>query len=251
MGVFSAAYPCVEMHNTRVEVGTREAFTASVQLQCAYAQRLLLADELLTSYTSWPSFPLAKAKTVSIASDPGVYAASGQECVYDFAILTVGFSTLDVDVVSESLEPTAEFQTLDHRLFRWGSETGDALSEAEAPGKLIRGMSLQRTYYNLAAVNPLVLTLPGSSNNADYTSTLLGLTFPEETLMFGLPQISRKISTGAVPKFTLSLKFSYKASGWNKFFRSTTNDYEYMYLAEGSASPYKPHPPANFAAFLS
>jgi hypothetical protein len=244
-----SAYTCYEVHGSRVESGTQDSFTASVQLQCAASLRFTIADDILGTPRSYPYFAAAKATGVGISFIPAEYTTSGQACEYDQALLNVTYSTQDADLVSEVLEPTSEFRTLDHRRFRWGSATGALLNESSAPGVLVRGLNLTRTYYKLASVPSTLLTLPGSCNSSGYTSSLLGLTFAAETLLFGTPNLTRSFKMSGTEGFNLTMKFSYNPNGWNKFYNEQAQAYQNIYLAGGGI--YKPYPPASFGALLA
>jgi hypothetical protein len=176
---------------------------------------------------------------------------SGQSCEYLDALVTVAYSTEEEDLLSESLEPTAEFITLDYKRFRWSGADGDPLLEGEAPGKLVRNLNLVRNIMKIVDIPVATLDLPGSVNHEDYVSALLGLTFPAETLLFQPPAMSRTITTAGAKAWNLNLKFSYKPWGWNKYWRSKTETYERIYIVGMSgADPYNMYPLNDFSDFL-
>jgi hypothetical protein len=207
-----------------------------------------LADDLVDNGV-WPDFTGAKVKSLSIEPDYANYTTSDQQCIYTHAFVTANYSSRDdADVISESIEPTAEFRLLDHRLFRWGSGSGALLNEKEAPGQIVRGFNLVRTLYRQATVPVTLLTLPGTCNSATYASSLLGLTFAAETLLFTPAPVTRVIRLSGSPGFTVNIKMSFKGSGWNKFWRQSSGTYENIYLAGGGI--YKPYTPASFSDWL-
>jgi hypothetical protein len=237
------------MHGTKKESGTKDSFSASVSLRCAYTDRIALMDDLLTNQRTWPYFTAAKARTASAQPLSARYTTSGQSCEYEDAIVTVNYNTdPDADLITESIEPTAEFRLLDHRNFRWSSATGQLLNENESPGQLIRGIKLVRTMYNLVTIPVSLLTLPGTCNLGSYTSTLLGLTFAAETLLFGIQPITRTIKLSGVGTYTVTINMSYKEATWNKFWNQKTKTYENIYEFNGAI--YKPYTPTSFSDFL-
>lgn len=257
MGLYSAV-TCYEEHGSATESYDDSGMKASVKLRCAWSNRHLLAADLLfngrvwpnSSYTIWP-----RARTVAIAPE-GPVSVSGQSMVYEWAILTVNYTTEQdegpsaTDLVSESLEPTVKFAKLDHRNFRWGGPAGNPLLEGEAPGKLVKGMNLVRNIYRVPGPLPAdLINLVGSVNDADYTSAILGLTFPQDTLLYNPPQMRRTISTAGTEGWNLTLKFTYQENGWNKYFRSATNVYEQIY-PYGDSNPFENYPQDDFSAFL-
>lgn len=261
---------CAEKHASISEsMQAAQGIAAQVTLNCAWADRFLLMADLLSNMRVWPNggFTIPpKAQACSCIPVPGAYIQVGQACVYELAEVTVNYSHKIVDVFSETLEPTAEFITADHKQFAWVDEvipaeeeggedtfTGPVLLEGEAPGFLLRSCNLVRTLYNIPTLPSDILTLVGMSNDDDYTSALLGITFPTETLMFCPPQPSRTFNSVGTEGWTLQMKFACKPNGWNKFWRPAANGgnggWDQIYHIE-SKGLYKPHPPADFAAYL-
>ncbi len=248
MGYWSAI-DCDEIHGTKSENAGVYDFTASVQLRCNWYDRVALVNDLLYAPRSWPDYGKCIARTCAIKPLDGEYTTIGQECVYKHAMVTVGYTTAaDADVITESIEPTSEFRILDHRLFRWASGTGQLINENEAPGVLVRGFNILRSF-KMDTVPASILSLPGSVNSGVYTSSLLGLSFAAETLLFGVNPITRVIKNLSGPSaFNVSVKFSYKDKTWNKFWNETAGAYQPIYLAGGAQ--YRPYPLADFSAYL-
>lgn len=249
MAVYSSVVTCEEVHGTKKETATATSFNATVTLKCTYADRFALADDLVSNERAYPYFSYAKARSASIAPVYGKYTTSGQSCEYEDALVTVTYNTdPDSDLISESIEPITEFRILDHRNFRWTNNNGMLLNENEAPGQLIRGVNIVRTLYNRPSVPTSLLTLGGTCNSLAYTSSLLGLTFAAETLLFGIQPITRSIKLSGSTGFNVTVKLSYKDSTWNKFWNQKTKTYESIYEYGGAI--YKPYTPASFADFL-
>lgn len=249
---------CCEVQNTRSETFTRNGLEASVTLQCDYADRHALAADIvglrkpfpLTSYTLPP---LAVGAAIRFGNERA--ENSNGELVYQDALVTITYSNdEEEDLVSESLEPTAEFITLDFRRFRWGSVTGAPVLEGEAPGKQFKGMNLVRTHFNIEPPLPgVLLTAMGGVNDAIYTSSLLGLAFDEETLLYQPPALSRTITTAGDRAFDITLKFSYKPEGWNKYYRAATGIWERMYLTPSlgaAGGVWNSYPLKDFSSLL-
>jgi len=232
---------CCEMQATVSETWSEDAVTAQVQLMCDWTDRHSLAADILLNRRVFPAlsawaFP-PRAVSCAIAMFPAKGTASGQELDYEKAIVTVAYSTAaEADLVSESLEPTVEFLTQDYRRFRWTDEDGDLLLEGEAPGVQLRGLNLVRTLYRVEPPLPAVLlTGVGGVNDTTYVSSLLGLTFAAETLLFVPPVLSRSITTAGAGAWQIGLKFSFKPNGWNKYFRAATNTWERIFSIDSGA----------------
>lgn len=252
--IYSAVACFEEFQTVSEEYALGVGMSPSVTLRCAWADRHALAADLLGNKRPYPQAPGAnppQANRVAIMPAPQQYAAVGQGIIYQEALVTVSYSHEIKDLISESIEPTAEFITQDYRKYRWTDENGDPLLEAEAPGKLVRGLTLCRTMYEVPALPATLLTECGKVNGSPYTSSLLGLTFATETLLFTPPFTRRTITTAGSDGFTVDLKFMYKPETWNKFWRSKTQQYEEIFDIEKSPpAPHKNNPVGNFAAFL-
>lgn len=252
MAIYSPSYACSEEHGTVKEDVQDSGTTCSVTLRTAWSLRHSLVYDIVGNrrpwpHTSWPVQPLASQ--AAIVPDKTAYTTSGQSCTYIDALVTITYSTYILDICAESLEPTAEFLTLDWKRFRWGAKNGDPLLEKEAPGKLVKGLNLVRQLFNRTPpLSTSLLTLMGSSNQAAYTSALLGLTFAKETLIYQPPSLQRTIKTNGDMRFNLTLKFSYKPEGWNKYWRAKSQTWEEIFDVDTGL--YKCYPPADYSAFL-
>lgn len=246
---------CCEEFGSQQENRTLSDWSPSVVLRCAWSSRHALVADLLGNRREWPHGTGDKPRAVSASIVPfpstEVGTITGQSHNYDDALVTVNYSSnVESDLVSESLEPTVEFQILDYKRFRWGSGSGDPLLEGEAPGKQLRGLNLVRTFYGLSSLPTEILTGVGKVHNASYVSSLLGLTFAADTLLFVPPSLNRTITTAGSRGWTATVKFVYKPETWNKFWRASSGAYESIYLA-GSGSAYESYPPANLSALLA
>lgn len=229
---------CSEEHNTASLTGDfTSGWSGSVTLRCAWSNRLALIADLVGNRRPFPGTGLTippQCTSASCVPDGGAFSADGQTIVYSEGLVTANYSTEIIDLVSEVLEPRTEYRTMDYRRFRWGSATGDALLESEAPGMLMKSFDISRTLYQITSIPALYLTAGGHCNNASHTSALLGLTFPAETLMFQPGSIQRTITTAGASKWTVNMKFLYNPNGWNTYYRAKTQTWTRQYLAGGS-----------------
>lgn len=259
MSDFSIVSCAEEAWARRENLKRGEVPVFSTVLRCAWNDRYELMADLLLTPRSYPAPAFALVFATSASAVPVMhsrYTEDGQECVFEEALVTVNYGGPgngdDEEggvIISESLEPTVEFLTLDYKNFCWGSKTGDPLLEAEAQGIQIRGHVLTRQLYNLPLVPVSYLDLDGTVNDVEYSSVLLGLTYPEETLLFTPGTISRQITMDGTEGFTANLKFTYKKNGWNKYWRAKTQAYEEIFVRE-ETDPYKSYPPDDFSDWL-
>lgn len=251
MGFYSPI-ECAEVYGTRREtVSIEGGMQSQVQLKVSAALKDLLLFDLLYYQREWPNSSAItppRAYTASAAPFSSDSQPVDQTYTYDDYLVDVQYTTdPDKTLVSESIEPTAEFVRLDYRHFRWSS--GAPLTEGEAPGVLRRELKLVRQYYNQMFVPNAVVLIPGSVNAAPYTSALLGLTFPAQTLLFAPEPVSRTVLTSGTAGFNYTLSFMYKPNGWNKYWRPQTQSWESITLPDGTA--YNSYPPEDLTSVLS
>lgn len=267
----TAVADVAEEHATHDESFGLERTTAKAVLRVAWADRYTLVDDIVGNSRVWPYALEAgrigpRATTAGIMPCPGSYVESGQGMIYTDALVTVNYDSnvgtgggssqgSDSDpqdpetenLFAEEIEPTAEFITLDHKRFRWGAQNGDPLLEQEAPGKLVKGLNLVRTFYKVPPPLPIqILDAVGGVNASGESAPILGLSFDKETLLYQPPNLSRTIKTdGTGFAFTIKMKYSYKPQGWNKFWRSKTQEMEEIYDFE-TGIVVKNYPLVNF-----
>lgn len=242
-----------EMEGSPVEDFSQD-FRATRMLMVNWDDRYSLVAAL--EFTTYPYLPLLGAFVRSISVAPfkaAITGVSGGLLLYEKALVTVQYSLSDddpqtVDLVTESIEPNAEFRTLDFEDFRWGSTDGDVLKEDEAPSQLLRGHDYILRFHRLNAVPVAVIELEGYVNASVFATYTLGRSYAAETLMFGGGTPSRKITSAGVERFTLTERFHFKATGWNKFFRQSTQSYESIYHKTGGI--HRNHPLGDFSTLL-
>lgn len=259
-----------EVHGSPIESTSRDSFTQTVTLRVPWNKRYAVRDELLFGPTGvegpklypYHSNPTTIATSIGITPDNAKSNNDGGDGLeYIDALLTVGFELAEAketepgsglyDFISEEFTPTAEFLTIDHNGFLWGSATegvGVPLEAAEAPGKLIIGADYTQTRYNLSSIHSDYLSLIGHTNNAAHTAQLLGVTFAIDTLLFNPPSTNRTIKSNGTGLWTLSSTFTYKPTEWNKFWRAKEQQFEEMYILGDSR--YFNYPQGSFANIL-
>jgi hypothetical protein len=248
MSVTYSTVACCEMKDSVTETFDKDGLKATVQLMVPWANRYALRADLIGFKRLWPYGYGARVISVGLAPFGAKGISDGQGLTYESAIATVNYSSKEnEDLVSESLEPSVEFVTQDHKHYRWTNASGDPLVAAEAPGRQIFSFVLTRTLHKLEPpLPPGLLTCLGQCNETVYTSALLGLAFAEETLLFQPTSISRTITSDGSDALDVNLKFAFKPDGWNKYYRAATGAYEEIFNVETSAVE-KSYPPGDFS----
>lgn len=121
--------------------------------------------------------------------------------------------------VEEEWNPAAEFLTIDGKNLYWDDQQQDALSQVEAPSKVVRLGGWVVKQYWLTSIPSYVDNWQGRVNDSVLTSAKFGKTFAEETLLARSPVRERVMTATGVPAWNLELEFTYRESGWNRFFR--------------------------------
>ena len=248
---------CWEIRDTQSVGLNSDGATATVTLGCAYANRFALQADLYGTRRVFPGFAGSGAPRVqSVSNVRGfgestlVATSNGQQLQYEEARLDVQYGPLQAeppsgdpgyDLVIESFETNFENLRLDHNSFAWDTGFGTELRPGEAPARQLRKITLVREYLGIAVIPTDVLNLIGTVNDTAYVSSLLGLTFPAETLLFGEPSATRTIRSSGASGWNLTLSFQFFYNGWNKFWRYDSEQYEPMYFG-GSSTPYKNYP---------
>lgn len=226
-----------ELDGSPEESGTWHQFQAVRRLKCAYVDRhALMTEALLLPGDLYPykMNTLARCKQAS-AIGRGKYAGylgGGTTPNYEYAEITLAYATPEygdpeqpggpgTTVISETLEPTAEFQQLKYQDFAWGSVSGPDLHPEEAPGLLLNGLEYVYKRHHATTIPPAALSFVGCVNAATVNATLLaGLSFAPETLLFNPPSIERVHTSAGAGAFTLVYRFTFKPAGWNTYFRA-------------------------------
>lgn len=249
MSVYSSI-PCDEVYGTRQENFGEDDITASVQLYVLAANKDALVDDLLTNQREYPNIATLnppKARTAGVVPFYSESVPAGQGFVYDAFLVTVGYTTDPArEILTETIEPEAEFTRLDYRFFRWSD--GTPITDGESPGLLQRSLRLVRSYKDAVLVPTEIVTKIGTVHSGVYTSSLLGLTFPAKTLLLVPNPVSRTITTAGSEGYNFSIAWSFRPQTWNKFWRPNTLAYESLVNLAGT--PYLSYPEEDLSALL-
>lgn len=271
MAIYTPAIAACEEFGEYAESWSFDGVSADVTLRVPWELRHALVTDLLANNRAWPHGIISggpTAQTCAIRPFPSAYTTSGQSCEYIDALVAIHYgmdepkepSGGDPDEIgefySEEIEQITEMRSLDPSGFRWAGPTGstgatgDSLREGQGVGELVHTMNLVRKYFQVSFPLPAaVLSLSGTSNEDAYTSVMLGLTFPAQTLLYSPPHLSHSIKTDGSRSANLTFRFSEKKSGWNRFWNPDKERYENIY-SKKSKQVYRPYPPADFSAFL-
>lgn len=253
---------------------TLTSYESTRYYKCAWADRLTLAakfagnvagagngiDIIYTPPQSDPDVPAAVVVRVAIDpfSDKGIAASITPPLIgYDFALLTVTFSTASnqfqeatggggLVLTTEDLEPWAEFLTIPNRGLYWAAN--QHVASEESPPLLVKGMTwVYRTHFQ-NTVPAAAKSLQGKVNNSQITSAKLGLVFEEETLLFTPPRLSIATDFNGLRLIDIEYRFVHREDGWNKFFNATAVPPAYgkMYTDAAATQEFKPYTPADF-----
>lgn len=261
-----------EIQGSPVEGQNRAGIkTATRTLECAWTDRWTLMNELLSEDYENEAGTLMKNTGNTSKPLPAANTGATTVSTYVKAIITANYSILSVsleedeagDEKSESIEPTAEFLSIDGVDLRWIDNTDDddhKVNPGDYPAKLFVGFDYIFTKTFQEFIPDSIQDLIGTVNAATVRPTSEGmdtLNFPAETLLFQPPTIQRTINTEGELTWTVNYRFTYKPNkdkggtqrGWNYFFRSEQGaggqgDFEKMYIKGGNQ--YIPYATGDF-----
>lgn len=246
-----------EEHGYPLETWTRFGLVGTRLIRCPWVDRKTVVDALLGQLYPYAEAMGAVCVSCDVKPAPGRNTSESVTIPnYDDALITAKYETEEAsDALSEDLEPTSEFLTVDHSNLRWAAADGDPVTRDEAPGMLMRGCDYVVRRYDLDAVPAQALSLIGFVNSAaivPVTPEWSGLSFAAETLLFQPPVIQRTTKSDGSRKAVITYRFTYKpnwdgatARGWNYFWRAKTQSWAQMYVAGGGV--YKNFQPASFS----
>lgn len=263
MNMYSQLVSCEEEKDSPDEQWSEKGLTATVKLKVPWAQRTIVVAEIMGSLQQYPRLPWTEARCsgASVVPYPGqrVSLETGfltDASSYEYALCTFKYESGGKDkpetseLVSEELNITTEFLTLDPSAFFWDPLQIQPLSDGEAPGKIVRGLEYSLTYHKRTSLPDSIYTLPGCCNSDTYMTKLLGKSFAPETLLYNPPRAQRRIMSNPTepPAWTLSYTFAWRPWGWNKFWNPRTGNFDVIFDTDGNE--YKNYPPRTFTGKL-
>jgi len=242
--------------------------SASVQLRVPWAKRMNVVNDVLVFAKFYPNVACGAMASKCIIkptmAKPSSSPTNGR-INYQDALVTIHYDTNKISkfdqsspetgsiLYSEEIGLTIDAQKLNPKNFCWGSS---ALGQrvTDGPVRQMYSMTIKRTLYNMTSVPPAFFTLPGHTNNASYTSTILGVTFATETLLFYPGTVARTITTAGVKAFNVPMTLAYRPDGWNKAWNpdksgTYSGGYDEMF-DEKSNKVHKNFPPADFSSLV-
>lgn len=243
--------PFQEMNGSPIVNWTPPNLSATRKLLVAWGDGNIAVNQALGITTSVPDVFAGKNLPSTMTCQGGIITPFGKQdrdlglpgslARYGRAVVTLtykvpgstpGTTPPGVNVNSDGLEPFAEMLTQDPSDFRWGSPTGDSVKPQEAPAMMLRGLDyvVRRLEYPFIPI--AILDLVGKVNDALITAPALNLSFAAETLLYNPPTISQgQLAT----TWDMTLRFTYRPTGWNSFWRAKTGVFEGMFSSSRSA----------------
>ena len=246
-----------EMDGWPKEMATLEGFAAERKLKCAWGDRTKLMVEIMSYGNNVYPYNDSLATVTHIPRCEGLrkgkmsVGAQSHMASYVYAVVTVNYSTYGLAtgyhpvshlLITESLDTSFEFSTLDRTDLQWADET--ALKPNEAPGKIEPIMDYMLMYHAASFIPASVLSLPGKVNSNAVSTYLLGISFPVETVLYMGARAKHRLTTTGLTAIQLAHQFKYKASGWNKAYRIKTKSYEDVFDKAGN--PVKKYESGSF-----
>ena len=179
------------------------------------------------------------------------------------AVVSVTFGSLPVEAIGgdpsnpddqtyieERIAPFAEFLNAPADNLFWAN--ADRVDpDVEVPARLDVGFDWVVTLRRQASIPYEVLTLLGKTNAQAVSSPTFEWSYEPETLLYREPDLSRTFTLNedgslSTAGWDVTLKMSYRPSGWNKFFRKGKAEPEEMYTTKVGSERFKPYATADF-----
>lgn len=175
------------------------------------------------------------AEIIDIRGFGGLVESPADEAMaeYEQAIIVARYSTPEFDIItnnpeipliSESIEPVAEYITLNHKNLYWDSAQQYPVEVFEAPSMIIRKWDWVYRIHKAARVPGALLDRIGTCNQYEVYSRSLDRTFLPETLLLGNPSMSREHTSLGITMFTVTVRLTVFPPGWNTFPRANELD---------------------------
>lgn len=215
-------------------------FTASTVLRVPWADRYTVMNAMAENRSAYPRCIDALCLVNGISCSPMDGKFPGEPThneliVPEYALLSVTYgqgATNDASeggrgIFTESFEPNSRFQTVGHTNLKWKTVGGvykGMLKQEQAPSIPLLSMDYVQTRFELTSI-PAAVLKPNHVNLASFYASLIGITFPAETLLYVNSQCSRQINTSGTAKWTMSSRFRYQKDGWNTFYNAEVGEW--------------------------
>jgi len=237
-----------EMDGWPKEMATLEGFAAERKLKCAWSDRTKLMVEIMSYGNNVYPYNDSGATVTHIPQCEGLRkgkmsaGTQAHMASYEYAVLMVNYSTygpatgfhpVTHALLTETLDTSFEFATLDRTNLQWADET--AFTPNEAPGKIEPRMDYTLLYHAASSIPSSVLNLEGKINSNALSTYLLGISFPVGTLLYLGSSARHRLTTTGLTAIRLGHQFRHNPGGWNKVYRTTTGIYEDIFDKDGNA----------------
>lgn len=269
-----------EMAGSPVEERNFMRASATMRLKGPWTQRYGIIDSYVNS---WKPYPHQVYGGAGISADQALRAVAGSAKpfgaatdaidvpggsinVYDFALVEIKFGIPEIgvpvltltsdargrgDVISETFETWAEFQSLDHELYKWKLGPQRDLSEQEAPGFQVNGIDYLFTRHGISTIPSIAIESNVVNDSIVYPLSppmkLLG--FGKETLLYRGMRAQRTADRNmATVKMSMTYRFSVREGGWNRFYRGDIDAYDEI-VRKSDSGVHKNFPLRDFTVF--
>lgn len=221
---------------------TQTTFRGTRRLMVDWNSRQALRNALI-GYPGalWPYSLSYGARVVSVATEPARGRTQQDNlgadlAFYDKAILTVNYAAPGqiwehpsnpnaAAAFSEDLEPYTETYPLDFEKYQWSD--GTPLTRDEAPVLQAIAIRYRLRLFYLPAIPSALISLIGTINDATVTPiAIAGVTFAAKTLRFDPARFAFNRQSDGTLRYTVEYNFTYRPSGWDKFYRNDTNSWQ-------------------------
>jgi hypothetical protein len=253
-----------ELHDFVHEQGDQQGLRAQKKYKVAWADRLKFYGDVMGHVVTvggiggtvtrriplqYPDIPALYAvsfemEPVGLSDDGTKPALGGKQIVYDWAWITVGFSTVPWNFQAlddpnsftpglyrtESLEMGGEVMQFPKSAYEF--ESTDRLSVQQTPGRIVPTASLGITLHDAPYI-PFtdIFALIGAVNVGVFYGCAIG------TVLFMGGQSEAQTNSVGQRVQKLSLKFSFRSLEWNLFLKPDGSGWDYLKLRGSGGGP--------------
>ncbi len=121
-----------------------------------------------------------------------------------------------------------------------------ALTDQDRVPIFVPACTVRRKWPKTLTISSWVINDMSKTNAAAWTSPLIGITFPAQSLLLGPPTITSSFTLGKLTTYAVEVDYEYRPANWNYPWRTDTFSFEAA-RASGGGATFTPHPTANFS----
>tara|TARA_R100000501_G_C2626414_1_gene120112 strand:- start:745 stop:1602 length:858 start_codon:yes stop_codon:yes gene_type:complete len=269
-----------EMFNSPEIAMSMDGLRATRVFKVAWANKIKFAKQLI-GYVEWITATnvihrphtydlgqdlqkLYAMEVLSIKGFGGLVESPSSTYVaqYNYALLTVEYRSPEYNIsnnpaiplISESIEPVADFVTLNNEGLYWDNGQARKVGAIEAPSFIHRMFDWVYTFHHLSYIPTELILLIGNVNLYSVYSRSLNITFLPGTLLLGNPSLNREHTSIGLTAWSVTVRLTANEMGWNTYPEASNVDADgnmwWGPVYDDSGQVIYPYQPADFSGVI-